>query len=71
MGKDCGREHPRAPALRWLWKDDAAGAIVDFLSSTRVGCRASAKMARFRVYEDREGKGALGQDSEEGRPGPP
>ena len=31
VGKDCGREHPRAPALRRLWKDDAVGVVVDFL----------------------------------------
>ena len=35
IGKDCGWEHPRAPALRWLWKDDAVGAVVEFLESTR------------------------------------
>ena len=64
MGKDCGWEHPRAPAPRWLWKDDAVGAVVDFLESTRVGSRASAEMARARVDEVR------GEEGEEGGPGP-
>ena len=71
VGKDCGWEHPRAPALRWLWKDDAVGAVVEFLENTRVGSRASAEMARARVHEDREGDKALGQQSEEDGPGPP
>ena len=56
MGKDFGWEHPRAPALRWLWKDDAVGTVVEFLESTRVGSRASAEMARARVDEDRAGE---------------
>ena len=30
VGKDCGWEHPRAPALRWLWKGDAVGVVVEF-----------------------------------------
>ena len=59
VGKDCGWEHPRAPALRWLWKDDAVGAVVDFLRSTRVGSRAPAEMARAKM-DDREGREALG-----------
>ena len=71
IGKDCGWEHPRAPALRWLWKDDAVGAVVGFLESTRVGSRASAERARARVDEDRDGEEALGQESEEDGPGPP
>ena len=45
VGKDCGWEHPRVAVLRWLWKDDAVGAV-GFLESTRVGCRASAEVAR-------------------------
>ena len=70
VGKDCGWEHLRAPALRWLWKDDAIGAAAGSLKDTRVESRASAEMARLRVDEDREGQGVLGQESEEDRPGP-
>ena len=66
VGKDYGWEHPRAPALRWLWKDDAVGAVVEFLENTRVGSRASTEMARARVDEDRDG-----QEGEEDGPGPP
>ena len=50
IGKDCGWEHPRA-ALRWLWKDDAVGAVVGFLEGTRVDSRASAEMARARMVK--------------------
>ena len=62
VGKDCGWEHPRAPALRWLWKDDAVGAVVEFLESTKVGSRASVELARARVGEDRDGEGVPGQE---------
>ena len=68
VGKDCGWEHPRAPALRWLWKDDA---VVEFLENTRVGSRALAELARARVDEDRDGEEIPGQESEEDGPGPP
>ena len=70
VGKDCGWEHPRAPALRRLWKDDAVGAVVELLENTRVGSRASAEMARARVGEDRDGDETPGQESEEDGPGP-
>ena len=69
--KDCGWEHPRAPVLRWLWKDDVVGAVVDFLESARVGSRASAEMARARVDEVRGKEAAWGSGGEEGWPGPP
>ena len=62
VGKDCGWEHPRAPALRWLWGDDAVGAVVELLESTRVGGRALAETARDRVDEDRVGEEVPGQE---------
>ena len=63
--------HPRAPALRWLWKEEAIEVVLEFLESTRVECRASTGMARARVGEDR-GEGATrGAEGEEGGPGPP
>ena len=71
VGKDCRWEHPRAPALRWLWKGDAVRALVKFLEDTRVGSRASVEMARLRRDEDREGEETLGQENEEDGPGPP
>ena len=71
IGKGCGWEHPRAPALRFLWKDDAVGAVLEFLGGTKVGSRASAERARARVDEDRDGEEALEQEGEEDGPGPP
>ena len=70
-GKDCLREHPSAPALRWLWKKDATEVVLEFLESTRVGCRASAEMARARVDEDRGEGVTQNAEGEEGGPGPP
>ena len=71
IGKDCHWEHPRAPALRWLWKEEATESVLEFLESTRVVCRASAEVARARVDEDRGGGAARGAEGEEGGPGPP
>ena len=53
------------PALRWLWKDGAVGAVVDFLENTRMGSRASAEMTRARVDEDRGHEDAWGSEGEE------
>ena len=71
IGRDCGWEHPRAPAQRWLWERDATGAVLEFLENTRVGCRASAEAARARVDEDRDAGFVWGSEGEEGGPGPP
>ena len=54
-------EHPRTPALRWLWKEEATEAVLEFLESTRVGCRASAEAARLRVDEGRDGEEVSGR----------
>ena len=60
---------PEAPALRWLWREGAIRAVVDFLESTRVGCRESS--GRARVDEGREGEEVPWEESEENGPGPP
>ena len=65
------RPEKKAPVLRWLWKEDAVVAVVDFLEKTRVGCRALAEMVRARVGEDKEEDEALGSKSGENGPGPP
>ena len=62
---------PKAPALRWLWKEEATGAFLDFLESTRVGCGASAEMARVRTDGDRGREDAWSSEGSEGGPGPP
>ena len=38
IGKACGWKHPRAPSVKWLWKEKATEAVLVFLWDTRVGC---------------------------------
>ena len=66
VGKDCGWEHPRAPAVRKLWDERATEAVLEFLEDTRVGCWTAVGTAR-RQAED------VGQsgEGEEGSPEPP
>ena len=66
VGKDCGWEHPRAPAVRKLWDEKATEAVLEFLEDARVGCWTAAGPAR-RQAED------VGQsgEGEEGSPEPP
>ena len=45
IGKECHWEHPRGPALRWLWKQEATEAVIEFLEDTRIGCRVSSGRA--------------------------
>ena len=71
IGGDCHWEHPRTPTLRWLWKEEATEAVLEFLESMRVGRRASAEAARLRVDEGRGGEEVPGQESEEDGPGSP
>ena len=52
MGKDCGWEHPWAPALRWLWKDDAVGAVVEFLENTKVGGPYGTRMYQQALFQE-------------------
>ena len=66
MGKDCGWERPRAPAVRKLWDERATEAVLEFLEDTRVGCWIAAGTARRQA----EGVGQSGE-GEEGGPEPP
>ena len=43
IGKDCGWEHLRVPAVRWLWDERATGAVLEFLKDTRAGCRTPTR----------------------------
>ena len=40
VGKNCGWEHPRAPSAKWLWREVATGAVLEFLRDTRARCRS-------------------------------
>ena len=56
--EDCHWEHPRA-SVRWLWKEEATEAVLEFLEDTPVGSRSSG-MARAKVDENgkrRAGRG--------------
>ena len=69
MGKDCGRKHPRAPAIRKLWREGATGAVLEFLEDIAVGRRLSARGVRApRAEEAGEGEVTEGEES---CPGPP
>ena len=66
MGKDCGWEHPRAPAVRKPWDERATEAVLEFLEDTRVECWTAAGTAKRQA----EGVGQSGE-GEEGGPEPP
>src|SRR6266705_6546840 len=70
VGKDCHWEHPRTPAMKWLWSEKATGAVLAFLEDTQVGCRVSSERARAMVDEPRDEEGSE-SEGEEGGPGPP
>ena len=55
--------------MRWLWKEEAIEAVIEFLEDTRAGCRVSSRRAL--VDEDRDQYEGPRQDGEEGGPGPP
>lgn len=63
--KTCRRKHPRAPPVKWLWKEKSTEAVLAFLRDTRVGCSTRRKPS-----EEYDG-GVSGGEGEEGVPGPP
>ena len=66
VGKDCGWKHPRAPAVRKLWREEATEAVLEFLRDTRVGCWTASRRAERLAEEADQGDGG-----EDGGPGPP
>ena len=54
--------------MRWVWKEDATEAVIEFLEDTPVGSKSSG-MARAKL-DDRESVGQV-SEGEEGGPGPP
>ena len=60
VGKDRGWKHPRAPAVIKLWKEEATGAVLEFLVEASAGRWLSvARMPR--VEEAGEGKVSEGE----------
>ena len=43
--KGWGWKHPKAPAVRKLWRESATEAVLDFLADTQVGCWPSVPKA--------------------------
>ena len=68
VGKDCRWEHPKAPAVRKLWKEGATEAVLEYLADTQVGCWSSA--GERRAPREAEDLGEA-EEGEEGGPGPP
>ena len=66
IGKAQGWRHPKAPSVRWLWREKSTEAVLDFLGSTRVGC-----VRARRVVPEEAARAASGDEGEEGGPGPP
>lgn len=56
------------PSVRWLWKEDATEAVLEYLGDTKVGYKVSAGRAKADDSRDEE---VSGPEGEEGRPGPP
>ena len=57
VGKDCGWERPRAPAVRKLWRKEAIEVVLEFLEDTRVGCWTSVRGARRSAEDVGQGDG--------------
>ena len=56
-----------APAARRLWGERAAGAVLEFLEDSRVGCRTSVRAVPGPQRQEREGEGEdQGSEGEEG-----
>ena len=62
VGEACEWKHPRTPSVRLLWDVRAAGAVLEFLRTTRVGCFGVERVPPVDW-------GA--EEGEEGGPGPP
>ena len=53
--KKNGSANPQGPeSVRWLWKEEATEAVLDFLGDARVRCRVSPGRARVDESRDEE-----------------
>ena len=44
IGEALGWKRPRAPSVRYLWEGKATDAVLEFLRTTRVGCRGLGRV---------------------------
>ena len=65
VAKDCRWKHPKAPAVRKLWKGRATEAVLEFLRDTRIGGWQTSRVKALAEVE------AAGSEGEENGPGPP
>ena len=56
VGEACEWEHPRTPSVRLLWDVRAAGAVLEFLRTTRVGFIGAERVPPGDRGEDTEGE---------------
>ena len=57
IGKACEWNHPRAPLVKWLWKEKATEAVLRFLRDTKVGYVST----RGKPPKECDGDGAEGE----------
>ena len=69
IGKAHGWKHPKAPAIKWLWKERSTEAVLKMLRETRTGCISTRRV--FPEDSCMGGPGGVGDEGEEGGPGPP
>ena len=69
IGKARGWKHPKAPAIKWLWRKKSPEAVLEILRDTRIGCISTRRV----LLEERLGDemAGSGDEGEEGGPGPP
>ena len=61
VGEACEWEHPRTPSVRLLWDVRAAGAVLEFLRTTRVGCMGVGRVPPEDRGEDTDGEEGQGR----------
>ena len=67
IGKADGWKRPRAPSVKWLWKERSTEAVLVISGNTRVGCISTRREPQEEEC-DREGSGGGGRT---GGAGPP
>lgn len=69
IGEAHGWEHPGAPAIKWLWKEKSAEAVLEIFTDARIRYISTRRaLPEERLRDEMAGSGVEG---EEGRPGPP
>ena len=69
IGKALGWTHPRAPAMKWLWKEKPTEAVLEVLRDTRIGCISTRQVRPEERLED-EMAGSGNEGDERGRGSP-